>query len=177
MRELLRLSQVRQYRLPHKERPRRDYNLAANRKIGRGRALQLLRQGEDNTATCKEEKYLEIAVEKEARKKICPFRMEKCLKTKYNINREDINTNTKEYVVKVWSAQQLNKLLSAKSEVPCAVTMHGSFTESRGLLYMHEYDVTDVESFKAGLAARYDIKEVVPSRWVTPKSSYSNHFS
>ena len=39
--------------------------LQQSRKIGRGRALQRLRQGGDNTTTCKEEKYLEIAVEKE----------------------------------------------------------------------------------------------------------------
>ena len=41
---------------------------------------------------------------------------------------------------------------------------------------MQEYDVTDVESFKAGLAARYDIKDVVPASWITPKSSYSRPF-
>ena len=33
-------------------------SLQQSRKVGRGRALQLLRQEEDNTNTCKEEKYL-----------------------------------------------------------------------------------------------------------------------
>ena len=58
----------------------------------------------------------------------------------------------------------------------CAVTRHGSFNESRCLLYIHEYDLTDVESFKAVLAARYDIRDVVPASWITPKSSYSKPF-
>ena len=54
-----------------------------------------------------------------------------------------MNTNTKKYIVKVSSAQQTKQTSEHKiiPEVPYAVTMHGSFNESRGLLYMHEYHV------------------------------------
>ena len=64
-------------------------------------------------------------------------------------------------------------------EVPCKVQLHGSFNESKGLVYMQEFDIskdTIVESFKAGLVKRYDIKEVVPASWIVPKSSYRKPF-
>ena len=50
------------------------------------------------------------------------------------------------------------------------------FNESKGLIYIQEYDVTNFDTFKTGLEARYDIRDVIPATWITPKSSFSKPF-
>ena len=80
------------------------------------------------------------------------MKVEKCLKAIYNIDRKDINANTKGYKVKM-DADHSDQLLSVTSllGVTCAVTMRRQFNESKGFMYMQEYDITNVETFKAGL--------------------------
>ena len=64
-----------------------DVSLQQSKKMGRVRALQLLRQQPDkDNFIRKEKKYLEINVEREPRKKICPFKVEKYLKAKFGID-------------------------------------------------------------------------------------------
>ena len=156
--------------------------LQQRKKIGRAKAMHIQKQLQEETNGREtNEKYLEIGIGGEARKKVCPFRVERWLKSKYNIGREDINADARGYVVKVTTEQQTNRLLSMKSilEIPCEVQLHGSFNESKELVYMQEFDIFKdaiVESFKAGLVKRYDIKEVIPASWIVPKSSYSKPF-
>ena len=93
-----------------------DVSLQQSKKIGRGRALQLPRQQPDkDNYIRKKEKYLEINVEREPRKKICPFKVEKYLKAKSGIDRSDINANMRGYIVRVESKQQTRELLGMKS--------------------------------------------------------------
>ena len=108
---------------------------------------------------------------------MCPFKVEKCLKAIYNIDRENINANTKGYIVKV-DAEQTDKLLNVTSllGVPYSVTMHRQFNESKGLIYMQEYDITNIESFKAGLMRDSEVKDVILATWITPKSLESKPF-
>ena len=67
---------------------------------------------------------------------------------------------------------KMNTLVS----VPCTATKHSFYNESRRLLYIPEYDIDEMQSFKNGIMKRYNVKEVIPATWITPKSFNSKPF-
>ena len=95
-------------------------------------------------------------VEREPRKKIGPFKIEKYLKAKFGIDVSDINVNVRGCISRVESEQQTRELLGMKSllDAPCTAAMHNLFNESKELIYIQEYDVTNFDTFKTGLEAR-----------------------
>ena len=70
--------------------------LQQRKKIGRAKAMQIQKQLQEETNGREtSEKYLKIVIGGEARKKLRPFRVERWLKSKYNISREDINADAR----------------------------------------------------------------------------------
>ena len=80
-------------------------------------------------------------------------------------------------MVKV-DADQTDKLLNATSllDIPYLVTMHRQFNKANGLVYMQQYDIRIIESFKVGLIRDSEVKSVIPATWITQKSLKSTPF-
>ena len=102
----------------------------------------------------------------------------KIFEKKYNINREDLNATPKGFLVKTETVAQVEGLLKMNTlvSVSCTVTKHSFCNESRGLIYIKEYDIDELQSFKNGIMERYNVKEVIPATWITPKSFNSMPF-
>ena len=64
--------------MPEEERTGRNTSPSATQKIGRTKAIQMQKQlQEDSNGRDTSEKYLEIGIGGEGRKKLCPFRVER----------------------------------------------------------------------------------------------------
>ena len=102
--------------------------------------MQLLtRQEEEPKETELNYQHWKIAVNREIRKTICPFQVEKCLKNKYNINREDLNATQKGFLLKTETSAQVEGLLKMNTlvPVPCPVTKHSPVTKHTKRAYLH----------------------------------------
>ena len=92
-------------------------------KIGRFEAGKLLRGEtkyieEDHRGNQK--RYIDIIISTDNQRKTCPFKIERHLKEKYCINRENITSNRNGFTVISDDTRQVDKLLQAHSikEVP-----------------------------------------------------------
>ena len=54
----------------------------------------------------------------------------------------------------------------------CSVTLKNSyFNRSKGIIYIHEFDIDDLEDFKAGIKENYDVAQVEPITYITGVST------
>ena len=51
----------------------------------------------------------------------------------------------------------------------CITKEHGFFNESRGMIYIYNSEVDDMESFKKGLKEQYFVTSVTEAHWVKPR--------
>ena len=60
--------------------------------------------------------------------------------------------------------------------LPCEVTTHPKYNFNKGLIYVHEFDLENLEEFKADLQTKYNIVDVQPANFIKTKSSQSHAF-
>lgn len=103
----------------------------------------------------------------------CPFKLEHHFKSKFGISRNNLRMGKNKFIVKCINPQQYNKVLNTKTlfNVSCSATPHKFFNESKGLIYLNEYNITNFEPFVAGLAAPSKVTDAVHAQWIKPKNS------
>ena len=103
------------------------------------------------------EKFLQIEIDQEDVRKMCPFKLEKFLTSNCGIKREGIISERNCYIIKVTSAEQYKNImkLTAICQIPCKVFDNSPalriYNSTKGLVYITEYEVKNEESFKEGL--------------------------
>ena len=60
--------------------------------------------------------------------------------------------------------------LNFVEEKPCTTTPHKYYNQSKGIIYIEEYDVTDIVEFENGLKSKYDIAEVIKADFIKAKN-------
>ena len=61
-------------------------------------------------------------------------------------------------------------------EFQCAVRLHPRFNYSRGIIYIHEFDVDNTEEFKDYLQRRYSIIDMQSADFIKPRTSQTKTF-
>ena len=72
------------------------------------------------------------------------------------------------FLVEVGSKQQSGKLkkLDKLCNQDCFVKEHKFFNETRGIIYLYNNDITNLESFSEGLRAKYVVSDVKEVTWI-----------
>ena len=86
--------------------------------------------------------------------------------------------NKSSYTIEVNNKQAATSLL-ALSEVaarPCSFSIHPRFNICRGIMYIYEFDISDIAEFKQELQSRYNISDVEPASFIKAKSSNARPF-
>lgn len=87
-------------------------------------------------------------------------------------------SNRSSFTVEVQSAEQSEKILSLKEVegIPCETILHPKFNFCEGLIYVHAFDVEDLEEFKSGLQENYNVDDVIPAKFIKPKNPETKAF-
>ena len=124
--------------------------LQQNRKISRRQAKELVEGKSSESYQSEEPKYevyLQIEINQEDMRKICPFKIEKFLASHCRLNRECITAERKGYIVKANSREQYQNMmqLTAIYSIPCKVSDNSPslrmYNSTKGLVYITEYDI------------------------------------
>lgn len=162
---------------PVRQEEDRILELQKTMKIGRGAARRVLNgesPDEEVNINNNEEYCSYVSVNLEAPvTKICPFKLEHFFKTKFDIGRDNLRMGKNKFIIKCTNGHQYNKALKMKTvlNVPCSATPHKFYNESKGLIYLKEYNINDFDAFVAGLANTFRVTEAVHAQWIKPKDS------
>ena len=58
----------------------------------------------------------------------------------------------------------------------CEITEHPKYNSTKGLIYVYEYDIDNIEDFRAGLQSNYNISEVQAAPFIKMKSEQARAF-
>jgi len=123
-------------------------------------------------------RYIKIEANNDALRKLCPFKLEKLLATKYGVQRNNIRREHHCFIVKSSNHQQTAELckLTSLLSVPCSVRLHETYNQSRGLVYVNGCDVTNDEDFCRELSERCGCDKVERAHWVKCRNEKSSAF-
>ena len=80
--------------------------------------------------------------------------------------------NRRSVTVEVSRKEQSEKMAPIKEVdgFPCEVKIHSRFNGIKGIIYVHEFDLKNIEEFKQGLNERYNITDIIPAPFIKTKS-------
>ena len=86
--------------------------------------------------------------------------------------------NSTSVTVEVHSKEQAQKMheVTTVDGFPCETMVHPRYNHSKGLIYTYEFDVENLEDFKAGLNERYNITDVQQATFIKTKSEQAHAF-
>ena len=107
------------------------------------------------------------------KRSICPFKFELELIKKIDEISQPIQSSGRDgFLIEVSSKQQGETLLTVNTlcDHSCRVLKHDFFNVNKGLIYVYNNEVNDLESFKGGLGSQFSITDIVPATWIKPKN-------
>jgi len=120
------------------------------------------------------EKFFTIKLTSNSKRTICPFKFERGLIQNLGGSPLSISKGGKDaYLVEVRNKSQSEKILCV-SEIdgkPCTVRPHTLFNDTKGLIYIHNSEIDDFQSFKDGLCHEYRFRDVVQAHWIKTRQN------
>ena len=162
---------------PHWRREQEVINLSDEHKVTYQRARQMMENNTVNASITKTKivfpTYFDIKFDSpQLKRNISPFLLEKCIQAKIGNKPRTIRTkDSTTFTIQVSKKEEsisLSKIDSING-TPVTVTLNDSADISKGLIYIYEYDMTDFDSFKAGLMNRHGLVNVEEAVWVKPR--------
>jgi len=144
-------------------------------KISRRQAEKVLSgNGERVMEPVEYSRYIQIELNEYQRRKLCPFKMEKFFRTN-GILRNNIRSERKCIIIKTVNPQQTTSMLNLKNvcDIPCVTSMHKTYNESKGLIYISQYALEGQaeESFVHEMATRHTAAVVQRANWIPTRSN------
>ena len=162
---------------PHWRREQEVINLSDEHKVTYQRARQMMENNTVNASITKTKivfpTYFDIKFDSpQLKRNISPFLLEKCIQAKIGNKPRTIRTkDSTTFTIQVSKKEEsisLSKIDSING-TPVTVTLNDSADISKGLIYIYEYDMTDFDSFKAGLMNRHGLVNVEEAVWIKPR--------
>ena len=162
---------------PHWKREQEVINLSEEHKVTYQRARQMMENNIVGSAMTKTKipfpTYFDLKFDSpQQKRKISPFLLEKCIQAKIGNKPRTIRTkDSTTFVIQV-SKKEESIALSKIDEingVRCSVTLNDSADIAKGLIYIYDYDMTDFDSFKAGLMQQRGLVNVEEAVWIKPR--------
>ena len=98
-----------------------------------------------------------------------PFEIKRAIREKSGSNPEAIASEGRQaFTIRVGSEEQGRNLVKVKEikGEQCSVEKHSYFNRSKGIIYIHEFDIDDLEDFKAGVKENYNVAQVEPITFI-----------
>ena len=88
------------------------------------------------------------------------------------------DNNAVSFTVETQNADQSSKITHLKEVegFPCEVYIHSRYSQSKGILYIWEFDMTNTEKFKKYLQEEYNIAEIIAASFIKTEDSQTLAF-
>ena len=113
------------------------------------------------------------------KRRVNPYEIKKQIQDKTGSDPEALTTDGRRaFTIKVKNEELGRKLLKVKEimGVECTVEKHNYFNRSKGIIYIHEFDIDDLDDFKAGIMENYNVSQVKPIAFIMPKYAQTRVF-
>lgn len=82
------------------------------------------------------------------------------------------------FTVEVINDNQGKKLMTLKNikGISCQISKHSQFNQSKGIIYIMEYDIDDIEEFRLGLKENYNIVDVTKATFIKTRNEQTTAF-
>lgn len=118
-------------------------------------------------------RFYSIQFPPKSKRKLNPFYVQSTIRTAIGAVPKCISSDSRDsFTIEVSSAEQGDKLqqITSIGTHTCTVIKHKYFNQSRGLIYIREYDLDEIDDFKQGLQDQYPfIAKVEHAFFIRPK--------
>ena len=128
----------------------------------------------------KYEKYFTVTFEQDSVKRtLCPYQIEENIAHKLKGKPKSVTSSGQNgLLVETGSKEQSERIMLIKEimDKECTVRSHAFFNKAKGVIYVNNSEITDLESFRDGLRERYGIAKVERVTWITLRNPRSKAF-
>jgi len=124
-------------------------------------------------------RFFVVSLPQAKKQSLCPFDLEQNLIDVLGGRPMTLSSSGADsLLVQVANKSQSDKIqnLSSLCEVQCVVKKHEFFNTARGLIYLYNTELTDINSFKSGLIDRYHLQSVEEATWIKTKNQNTKVF-
>ena len=114
-----------------------------------------------------------------ARRKLCPYKMKNYIASKLNGKPRSITSSGRNGVlIEVNTEEQGRniKQLECVLDREVETKMHTFFNEVRGIIYIRNSDIADLEAFQEGMQERYPVVGIERANFVKPRDPQTRAF-
>jgi len=151
-----------------------------NHKVTRQQAINIIEGKSESNIRENDQyhRYLLVTLDNNSLRKTCPFNIEAFFKTKYGILRENLRREKQGIIVKTSNRTETDSVTQLTSilGIPCQVALHQTYNQSKGLIYITEYDVQDEALFCQELSSRLNADEVRKANWIRCREANTSAF-
>jgi hypothetical protein len=124
-------------------------------------------------------RFFSITFETGIKRKVNPYAVKNQIITTTGKPPVKISSNGRDSLtILVEDALQGNKMadICTIGNIPCKTEKHQYLNNSKGIIYIQEYDVDDIDEFRNGLMENYNITRAEPAPFIKPKSAQTKAF-
>ena len=106
------------------------------------------------------------------KRKFHPFLLEKCLTQQLGTKPAKIRSKDATTIIveiKTKSQSDALQLLETLNEHPVEVTCNSQFSQSKGIIYIYNYNMSDFQEYRRGLMRLTGIEDVIKAEWIKPR--------
>jgi len=152
---------------PVKKKEEDLLSIQKNMKVNRTHAEDIMNGKADQlTESTEYARYVQVNLDYEQRRKLCPFKVEKFFKTR-GIVRENIRSERRCIIIKTVNEKQTEATLALKQicDIPCVCTLHNIYNRSKGIIYINEFKKSD-DSFEEEFKRRFNACSIEEAKWI-----------
>ena len=124
-------------------------------------------------------KYFVVRVEEGKKSTMCPIQIETDLANQPGGPAETIRAGGRDsFLVSLYSENQSNKMKRVEQIAgnKCQVSDENFLKRTKGLVYIQNYHIEDLESFALGVKEQCRVKELVEAKWIMPRRETTQVF-
>ena len=117
-------------------------------------------------------RYINIEVQQDVKRKINPYKLKNYLREVTGSTLKITTNNRKTFTVEAKNKSQ-SRLVLNLTEIDghnCTVQPHPFFNFARGIIYIQEYDVDEIESFKEELCKNTNIRSLISAPFIKTRN-------
>ena len=124
-------------------------------------------------------RYFVVELSEEARRCVNPYAIiEEVKRVTRSPPKRVFGNNRRSVAVEVETKEQSERMVEVKEtdNIPCHVKEHPRYNYTKAVIYVHEFELENVEEFKEGLKAQYDLTETQPASFIKTKFAQTQIF-
>ena len=124
-------------------------------------------------------RYYTVSVKPESKRKINPYTLRKTIAIWIGDTLESIATSGREaFMLKIRTLEESQRIekMNKVVNIECKGEKHKLYNQSRGLIYIYEFDLDNIQEFSEGLQTEYNISKVELVTFIKSKNLQTKIF-